>query len=541
MSSHRVFVIGIDGATWGILEPLISGGHMPNLARLRAGGVWGELASTFIHASAPAWATFMTGVNPGKHGVFYFQAPWREGHQRRILDSRDIQSPALWTLASQAGRRVAVVNVPLTYPPHVVNGVMISGMLLAPLAMSERMTYPDSLYQELRSTIGDFGLTIRSAEFKSLAPEEFLDQLTTTVKQRTRIVQYLMDRQAWDLFIAVFDSTDRLQHYLWQYMDPAHRFYDPARAAELRPRIEGFFHLLDDAIGQIEAALPEDTTLIVLSDHGFGPCNHRIYMNHWLQEIGLLHLRPTKASSGWRRMVRRWVECLDVFGLRHRLPVRARSLLTANPYLRVDWSRTVAYSATATELGFFVNLRGREPFGCVAPGDEYEAVRDQLINALADLRHPTSGEPLIDRAYRREEVFTGPYVDQAPDVLYTFREPADIMPKTDLDTGRLFGPIEPPESGSHRRSGIIVLHGPRLDQSVGLEGASIADIAPTILHLLSVPIPHHMDGRVLPPIQGEAPIHTSQVIFDRVAHEDTYSAADQEAIRDRLRSLGYLD
>lgn len=555
MPNPRVMVLGLDGATWTLLRPWVEAGHLPNLATLMARGVHGELASTVPPYTAPAWTSFATGKGPGKHGIADF---WRFSWQtcdRTPVNPQRVRPATFWSILSRQGWCVGVVNVPITYPPYPVNGVMVSGMLTPSEAAD--YTYPPTLKAELQSVIGDYAANPHASMSRS---EAFLKRAAYWVRQRERANQYLLDTRGFDCFINVIQAPDPIQHQFWRMLDSNHPLYDEQQAARIAPLVLECYRAIDEVIGRRLDMLTSDARLFVLSDHGFGPAHKYFFVNRLLAELGLLVFESDTAgvrSSGvvghtiiptLSRVVRR----ADFFGLRHRLldnrqreSIRNRlDRVAARP---IDWSQTRAYFAGLTSESIYLRVRGRDPGGLVEPGAEYEAVRDWIIQALLDLRDPETGEPVVAGAWRREEVYDGPYVDQLPDVVFSL-EQRPYLPGEQLAAPAIIKPLPAIAGGGrHQPNGIFLAAGADIRSNVRMEGAQIVDVAPTILYALGVSVPEDMDGRVLTEVFAPefvaahpvrlgppAPVEHSEL-------EPAYSETEAEAIKAHLQDLGYLD
>lgn len=547
--NRRVVILGLDGATWDLLTPLLDAGHLPNLARVRAGGAWGTLASTTPPFSATAWTTFATGVNPGKHGVFDFWYHGPDG-KRLPIDAMSVRAPALWRRLSDAGRRVAVIGVPVTYPPMPVNGVMMSGLLTPPGAAT--FTYPGSLAEELRAATGVYRPDPYAAITQSIA---FLRAALYWTEQQERAHRYLLEQEPWDCFIQVTQATDAIQHFFWTYLHPGHADYEARGAARYRALALAVFRQLDDIVGQRARQLGEDDVLLLMSDHGFGEATHWFNLNRFLAEAGFLALsrQPALAWGGLtQERILGILRRLDILGLRGRLRNRTRlkfrqqiDRLVAPP---IDWARTRAYAASTSAEAVYLNVRGREPDGIVEPGAEYERVREEIIRALAEVRDPATGQAVFRAVYRREDLYHGPYLEHAPDILLAVGDRPYVLADR-LGSASVFERIPRQAArGRHRPDGILVAYGRPVRAGTQVTSARLADLAPTILALIGLPVPQEMDGRVLAELfsgVNVAEVSSSPTPGDgrqpaSTEAESGYSPEEAAWVEKRLRSLGYL-
>jgi len=510
----KVMVIGLDGATFDLLDPWMEAGRLPNFARLAAEGVKAPLTSVVQPTSPGAWTTFATGKNPGKHGLFDWRRRRPGSYELIPVSGYDRHGQTLWDLLSEANRKVGVINVPMTYPPEMVNGFMISG--LDTPGADHVFTYPPSLYREIVEACGAY---IIDTTFDLVAQgrcEEWLAALQAMVEGRWAATRYLMEklRGRWDFLMAVFVFPDRLQHVLWHCLDPSHPHHNPEEAEKYGPAVLDFFRWMDGILGDIMGRLDDAASLFVVSDHGFGPIHKALYLNKWLASQGLLHFK----DEGGR--------------------------------LSVDWPNTLAY-AYGYHGNIYVNLRGREPEGIVNPGSEYERLRDRIIAMLEAMVDPEDNQPIVEKVFKREEIYRGEHVAEAPDILFQTREMlyrvVDGFDYSYDPSAPVIAPLPPYQEGSHRMDGILLAWGAHITQRANCTEASLADLAPTILHLMGLPVPEDMDGRVLEEILEPAFMAAHPARFIRASdtwgappRDDGYSEEDIDIITERLRRLGYL-
>lgn len=553
----RIAIIGLDGGTFDLIRPWAEAGHLPTLARLMREGSWGELRSTMPPITAPAWSSFITGKNPGKHGLidFVFRRP--DSYAVSPVNASLRQGRSLWSLLSEAGRRVIVVNVPLTYPPEPVNGVIISG-LLTPSEQSD-FTYPPELAQDLREE----GYQIHAPQSYAKGDiDRFLRSIYGTTEIQLDTLQRLMQNERWDFLMYVFRGTDRLQHGLWHFMDPTHPLHEAPGSAQYQDAILEYYQYIDRYLDDLMTQLDERTLLILMSDHGAGPFHKYIHMNNWLMRWGLLRLKKSLPTRLKKAMFDLGITPLNIYnillhlglgGLKGKVTKGKGEKKLSRLFLSfkdVDWAKTRAYSlGNAGQL--WINLRGREPMGTVAPGSEYTAVRQEVIERLKELEDPETSERLVevpstrDTIYTREELFQGPYVEQMPDIVFVpkgFRYLS--FGEYEFASNRLVD-VSHGITGWHRREGMVLLHGAPVQAGAQLQDARIEDVAPTVLHLMGQPVPADVDGRVL--TEALRPDWVREKGIAQVSDQDSatpssvdFSPADEEAVRQRLRDLGYL-
>lgn len=553
----RVLVIGIDGATFRLMRPLMQRGYMPFLSRVEQEGALGTLTTIYPPVTAPAWSSFMTGKNPGKHGVYEFLHRKRGTLEQIPVNAGMLGSQTLWEMMSKAGKRMVVVSVPLCYPPFAVNGTLMSDFL-APKGARD-LSYPPELLGEVEAKFGEYLLYHKQVYTKDNVGN-VLAELEEHTAYRQRVAEYLLKRDPWDFAMVYFEGTDRLQHELWHIIDETSPMHDKQEAAQYAERTRNYYRVLDDDVRQLtELAQAQDpeTTIILMSDHGFGAIHNFVNFNIWLLKEGFLRLKrdiPTQLkhalfelgftpSLGYKLSMNFGFANLRLSqGMTNRnqiLDLVRRGFLS---FRNVDWSRTRAFSS-GNYGQIFVNLEGREPYGSV-PHEQFEQVRADIEARLRELRDPRSGAKIVDRIFAQPEVFWGPFIDDAPDIVFLLAENYKALGTLEFASNRI---IEPAfgNSGDHRMDGFVGMYGKEIKPGVKVENANIMDVAPTILYLMGLPIPSDLDGQVL-----TAPLSDQLLMSSEIRHGDAlgsrdqivpdYSEEESEEVKERLKALGYL-
>lgn len=552
----KVLVVGLDGATFDLIGPWVAEGRLPTLGRLMREGVYGELQSTFPPMTGPAWTSFATGVNPGKHGLYDWIAREPDSYRFGPVTALDAKVPTLYSLLSAAGRRVCVFNVPMTYPPIAVNGVMVSGMPTPNTNVT--FTSPAGLFPQILAAVDDYILYPDPGQaYSDSGVEAFLQRLYRCTELRLKTLAYLRQLEAWDFCMVVFNGTDTISHALWKYGDPSHPLHDPGRYAKYGRAILDYYSYLDQQLQPIVASLDGNTTLILMSDHGFGPFHKFIHVNNWLIQQKMMHIRPGLIPRLKQTAFQLGFAPMNVYnafmklglGALKREVVRGQGQgLLKTLFLSfedVDWRRTLAYSLG--NIGqIYVNLSGREPFGAVKPGREYEQVRDDIMGQLLELRDPANGEQVVEAVYRREELYHGPQLERAADILFMPRRLEYFgFGEYEFGSHKIIEAMKRGISGTHRMNGIFIAYGAAIRPDSTPNQARLIDLAPTIHYLLGVPIPAGMDGRVLDEIIQ--PGNRPEAIISHDNHwqqpnslETPLNEAERETLTNRLRSLGYV-
>jgi predicted AlkP superfamily phosphohydrolase/phosphomutase len=554
----RVLVIGIDGVTFDTFDPWMDEGLLPHLASVRAEGVHAPLRSVFPPITAPAWVSFMTGKNPGKTGIFEFLYSKGGQDEPVPVDASFRDGVPIWEMLSREGKKVLVLGIPVTYPVDRVNGCLIAGFL-TPRGVRD-YTHPPELLDEIEAELGPYPIYHKEVYQKGKVGR-LIEEAFQILRYRRAVALRLLREREWDFAIVYFEGTDRIQHEVWHIFDETHPRADKAETARYRDRVLAFFREVDDTARQIaETAGEKDVVEIVMSDHGFGPIHQYLNFNVWLYEEGFLVLKGDALTrlktllfragltpaAGYRAAMR-----FGLAGLRLSRGVGGRSGLfrLINRFFlsleNIDWKKTRAYSK-GNYGQIYVNLRGREPHGSVDPA-EYEGTVRDLMEALRAIPDPEGGKlPLLESVFRREDVYSGPYLERMPDVLFL---PRDMKYKAlgivDFTTRRFIEPVFG-NTGDHRMNGIFLARGaPFRSGGRRMPIVSICDLAPTILHVLGQEVPNDMDGRVLLEMLREDwsaahPVRSRPPYEDERREGRELSEEERREIVDRLKGMGYV-
>ena len=490
----RVIVIGFDGLEPSLVRKWAAQGKLPNFQRVLDAGAFGPLLSVVPPSSAPAWTSAVTGVNPGKHGIYGFLATPIPGLQSEaqqgaaaepvFATSSNRGFEAVWDVIGRSGRRSTLINIPLTSPADSLNGLMISGFPHAsdPGAPSY---WPPEAARYLGDYVFDsFGVdVVRGREW------EMISEIEANSAKRLTLGFTLFDKADWDLFWLVFTFTDVYQHYLWKFMDRDHPMYDDEGGRLYGDAIEAGYKMADAYLGGFIERMRDSDLLVIMSDHGFGPAYYIINSRNFL----LRTLGPVPE-----------VACTDFFSIKF-------SITTSGP----------------------------------DADEKASSLRNALRSGLAGLKDPDRGTSIVDSVYTKEQLYKGPYLSLAPSVIgveagnYLFF----TLPRTpDL---RIFDTGPAPDkmfSGFHRRRGTLGLYGRYVKPGQAVD-ARITDIAPIIYAYLGVPAPAEMDGRV--PIQAFRDEIATQLSLRRSQDQGyrkprNLASQDAKAIEKQLRSIGYI-
>ncbi|MCX8072580.1 MAG: alkaline phosphatase family protein [Candidatus Binatia bacterium] len=554
-----LLIVGWDGASPNLVEPMIRKGRLPNLAALRARGVWGRVRAPWPPVTFPSWTTFMTGVNPGRHGIFDFTCRERGTYQVRFVNSTWRRAPTIWSILSGVGRRVCVLGLPATYPPEAVNGIMLSGFDTPVTTWADdSFVYPRERAAEIASLGGFPFADFQEFRVNSKWYARARQRLLRGIEQKLRVAAHFLKQEAWDCFLVLFGESDTVAHHFWHFSDP-HSPFAPESADPLMGNvIEEVYQALDEALARLMKLAP-DADVLVVSDHGFGGVGlRRIHLNRWLQEHGWLRFLASRSC-----LVPAWMKPLALSVM----PPRFQRILfngyggrwssaleTAARFRGIDFARSAAFSE---ELGYFpslwLNVKGRDPLGVVSQSD-YTRVRSEIRDALLAWRHEDSGRPVVRSVWFREEVYTGPYVVDAPDLLLEVCEDEAGYAVVPASSGGRAGPVVTTIdlsswrggklqglSGAHCRNGIFALGGPSV-VTVGNAGTvDMVQFAPAVLQLCGVSsTPQFFDGETFASIVSTSSLAAASNVCGAIRSPRAYSKEEEVEISKRLEDLGYL-
>ena len=536
-------LIGIDGATFTVLDPYMESGVMPFLSELSARGTRAVLRSIMPPLTPPAWTSLVTGKHPGQHGIFdFFQKEEPGSVYFSFASSQEVRSATIWSLASVQQRRVISLNFPLMFPAPPVEGAVVPGGMM-PWRQLRLGCHPPGLFDRLKALPGfnpremlDMELEIKAIDG---CPEdehaEFVELHIRREQRWAEVMRYLMQDEPADLMAVMFDGVDKLQHLCWRFIDPACRPEQPsAWEQQMIELCERYFRSLDEQIRSIVELAGPETTVVLASDHGFGPTQDVFHVNSWLEQQGYLTWADAEAANGRSQSTNGRADT-DVGFAEMTRHVHA-----------LDWSRTVAYAATPSSQG--INIVERLP-GSEDPMPEEaraELARD-IAAALADVQRPSDGQALVEEVWTREQAFAGPFEQLGPDLSLVLADGGtmSILPSETVVARR------PQPRGHHRWEGIFLAAGPGIRAGASVEELSIVDVAPLLLHQIGLPAPEDMSGTVPKAIfeAGEldrrpvrrAPAGPPAALLSSPAAGVELAPEEQAALMERLRALGYVE
>jgi len=548
MEKKKLIIIGLDGATFDLILPWVKNGKLKTFKKLLIDGTWGELASTRPPITGPAWSSFMTGKNPGKSGINDFLI--QEEKQLRVINFCDILGETFWDTAGRAGKYSVVINVPVTYPAQILNGILLSGMMTPP---GKSYWSNDKIIQDFQGAISDYIVDLDIMTLSSLNREKSLCKLYTMMEKRYELAVKIKNHYAFDLFIVVFKAPDIVCHRLWHKKDIILKVYE----------------IID---GYLKSFINEKDNIFVMSDHGFGAFSKGIRINQYLYKLGALvrskaefdhgvthgaadieKLRFGKKADLIRRVARMpWKGFLKLGVTRnsvsnilnkmrlynvvhHNLPPMLKRVLPVSQFI-VDRAHSKAYLDSRRTRGIIINKN-------LYQNKEYYTFRDYIQQALLDLKDPDTGHRVIRNIFKKEEIYWGENVNQLPDL---YIEPEnEYLLRDDFGCNIIYK--FPSLKANHCSNGIFMAYGPDILAKKQIKNMDITDIGPTTLHFLNAGVPKDMDGKVRKDIFREncdafsrAIKYTTPVQSNRI-DGICLSNEEESAIKEGLRALGYID
>ncbi len=541
LTNERLMLIGLDGATWTVLDPMRKRGLMPNLDALLARSAHGSLTSTIPPMTSAAWTTMMTGCGPVRHGVFdhrYFDIG---AGRMRVNHSGRIRVPTFWSLLSGAGHTVVSLNVPVTYPPLPVRGLMVSG-IDAP-HLDAALSASGEFGRRLRAEVPEYNIRgLWKRPPRDLA--EMTENARATIELSLSRVKAANLADAmnpdWSALMVQFQNLDPFQHRAWRYLNVDETgIDDPAMNAAAGEVFRGF----DQAIGGLcELAERRGAGVMVMSDHGFGPCQGRIHANRILIDAGVAALPGVVGKL--RRRVRQGIDHFRTLRAKRNDP-KARSATfehSIRAQLQFDWKKTLAFVPHQdTAAMVYLNSTDRRAGAPLSTPRQIDDALQATISAMAEARHPETGVALFPQVISVAKAYgVDPARENYPDLIALPEENHWVRCKLAAGTGW----VEPDNTlpGTHRPEGIIAVSGREVTPG-RIDGAHLNDVMPSILKWFRLPIPGHVEGKPFacladfPSIRQDSP---SRPIAGPHRSGFEYSDEEQRLIEQRLADLGYL-
>lgn len=540
--AEKILVIGLDGATFDVINPLIEEGRMPNLQELIQQGASGTLQSTMPPVTGPAWQALATGRTPGKTGIFDFIIREGEkGYKFRFLNSSDFVNRAIWDILSSAGKKVGIINYPCLYPPYKINGFMVSGGIGSP-DLSD-FTYPKSIEKEIINIIGNKRqLNLKDPKYKNL--DIFLKDLNESFRKNLEATEYLLKEKEWDFAWVVFSETDWIQHMMWKYFDKNESSSDIPDFKKYNHRFKEFWARVDEGVGRIKKYTDNETNIVVVSDHGFGPINQSFKLNAWLKHEGYLKLK----RGGWkgfiimskgRKILRNIAKMLLINKISPNLFTWGKKATVSMmiPLHFIDYEKTNAFDPghIGSMGGIYINSRNLDD------NQDHEEIRNEITEKLKNYGIQNGLEIEI---FRPEDIYGEKAIGSLDLILRINNGRCIILKEFE---GKIVEYNKLPSrisflNGTHRMNGIFIASGPDFIYEE-VKDANLWDISPTILKCFNESIPSWMQGKILdevlnPKIKTRHNEPQSQIYENKT--KKSLTKEEEERIKKQLRDLGYF-
>jgi predicted AlkP superfamily phosphohydrolase/phosphomutase len=509
--SPHALVIGLDGGTFDVIDPLAARGLLPNIDRLLRSSASSRTTCTWPAHTAPGWSTFVTAAHPGNHGIYQFYDTQDPGYGARVTRAGDLGRSSAWDWLAAQEYTLGLINIPMSHPPAELPGYQISW----PLERTLRHCRPDSLLRELAAAKAHFQSDLATMFRGDMG---YLEQAERNVEARIRSVRHLMSTRPTDVVMVVLTEADRVGHHYWHYEDTAHPRHEEAPAGSGWDRATTrVYQAMDTAVGELLSLVDEDTVVTLVSDHGLGQGAHALAVHQLLEDAGLLATEPGDE------------------------PADGAASWFAGGGRRVDFSRTAVYMPVPGSYGLNLNLKARQTRGTVAPRDRAR-ITAEVTDLFGSLKGP-SGDPVFQAVLPSAEAYPGPGHGRAPDLLLV---PADesVLPVTDL-TGALWSPSA--QTGLHRHQGIWAQRSPRVRPGRAAGTVPLVDTLPTLLMDLGAAWPEDIDGRPRTeiftedlPVPAPDPRVTARTEAVPMAEPAARTADEDDYTAGRLREMGYL-
>lgn len=534
--ADRLLIVGLDGATFDVLDPMMDQGLMPTLKQLIDTGAGGVLRSTKPPITPAAWTTLMTGKGPGRHGVIDFERYDPETNTLSFNSTIQIKEKTIWQILTENNLTCGTIHLPMTYPPQPVNGFVVSGFETP--SIDAEFTYPRDLKRIILEQIPDYSYSTnwQRGLFGGMSKyHENLEYIKRNFRQEVQLARLCTEQYGWHVLMVLFKLVDNVQHKCWKFLTA-----EGAKKYPTQHRMAcSCFQVLDECLAELlELARDQGASIIIMSDHGHGSLDGRAQPNQLLKRWGFLHLISswsqfrTRADHMWYRLTKK------------RGGRFAQPNMSIERDLAIDWTRTKACVMHAGMYGFlYISLKGRQPNGVVDPND-YDDLRNDLIERFIAARDEKTGQPVFQEVLKPEEAYncSSEADPSLPDLM--------LVPATGLAVVRkirgrnavnwaLNGRL----GGTHREEGIFVVNSPNIIPGKKRD-ANIADMTPTILAMLGLEVPADMEGKALtdlfePPLK--VVFRPPRKLEPKAVPEEVYSEEEQRLLTERLSDLGYLE
>jgi len=525
----KVLVVGLDGASLNFIQSLIAKNKLPFLKKLMDCGSYGNLKSSPPLNSAANWASLLTGKNPGKHNIFDFLKFNGTVSKPSIINNSAIKSDLIWHITDRHSLKTIYFNIPIISEPEKVNGIMVSGFTTP---WDKAFAHPNSIYQELLHQ----NYKTDSAPIWHFKLDDYFNEVKQTFETQSNSFHKLIKENTWDLAFVTFNALSKILGIFGLGEEKA----------------ESFYSLFDSYLQRLFESVDENTYFLLLSNHGYKPVTKKFFVNEWLWELGLLNRKITTNQARitdidevifnpngdrealltkiltktgiTKKTIRTILPNTTRETLKEALPLPIRRLFHRE-YFNIKWNKTKAYFLSENAQGININLKGREPFGIVEPGREYEKLRDKIISELYHYKDPYTFEHIVEEVHKKEDFFQGENIEDAPDILIVPFENNYYLDSNKRTSRMVVGNAndEYPVHGNKDRNGVFFMTGPNIKEQYKIPNLTIYDVLPTVLHLFGIDEKNGSDGKVVSNIFSDVENNNETFDFSPTLEEDMVS------------------
>lgn len=554
---RMLLLIGIDGATPDLVERLTSTGQMPNLRALMRHGVYGHLQSSANLDPCCAWSSLLTGVNPGKHGVWGMQNLMPESYQWHPAHARMLRAPTLPQMLSERGHEAGTVFVPMTFPAREAEWTTVSGWL-APSSDAEGFAHPGRVASMAARKLRDVPLNVRVGPLAAAGRyQEALEQAIEAMRGKAAFIEELLADHRWDMLAVNFVELERMLRWCWHLFDRKHSSFREELYTAHGKIITQMHEEVDAIIGRLMEALEPDDYLLIVSGYGMG-LNSRAAL--CVPELmGYLDLFATRSSAEglWHDLMSRSARLIDgaLETLQGILPAFLADMLP-QPLEQEQPSRGESDSWLDYERSWVIPAPGGHlyfhhenefPHGIVSNGTS-DRLSLQISSALQTAIDPATGRRPLDWARDRERVCSGPFMNRLPHLVTRWDHKRVVEGLTATGRDGRVKVARPPAGrnspGLPAPEGIIIAAGKGLHSGVRIEGARVEDVAATVMYLRGERVPTYFDGQVLrqafvDAMMSRHPIRTIERDLPRIVDDPARAEAASAVVAAHLRANGY--
>ncbi len=490
----KLFLLGLDGATFDLLLPMIDEGHLNNCKKIIQEGAYGTLISTFPPITCPAWTSLATGKNPGKTGVYdVFNLTSKNNLKYSVMTSKDIQkNKPLWDYLNNGKNKIAVVNYPFLFPPYNINGIMISGLGSDP---DDEIFYPENIKNVIRKMFPNYKIDIPFMNEEYLDdPNKFFNECKDLLYQNEKMINYLL-KSKYDIIIMVISATDLAQHFIYKHIDKNHPQYDVINSKIYYEKFIEIWEIVDLIIGNIIDTILDVGNLIIVSDHGFGKHTKNFYNNVWLEKKGYL-VKKTNYISRIKLLFNDFLKKYFPF-IQSKIVIYLKSK-NISPRLEkyksiiseINMDKTIAFMPISTSGQGMIFLNE-------SLINKKNINKNNICDRIKrELKYSLNKYDIDVKFISPKEIYVGKYVKYAPNIMFYLNN-FEISVLPSLNNREYLSDAPKSHTGNHKMNGIFMSYGKDIKYKGKIKDLNIMDVTPSILKLFNIEIPKDIDGKII--------------------------------------------